>query len=151
MNKVDVLKKCALACELDDEQVNQLAELCTEETFEIGEHLAKQGRHLEKIYVIVDGLVGIYLELGPMDKRQLQAASNCEVVCWEAMIPPYRSTSTGTAIEMTKVLTFNGQELLNLCFMSPGLGCKLGRGLASVVQSRLHSAYTQLMGVTSQD
>ena len=151
MAKFDILKKCALACELDDEQINTLAELCTEETFEIGEHLGKQGRPLEKIYVIADGLVGIYLELGPMYKRQLQAASYCEVVCWEAMIPPYRSTSTGTAIETTKVLTFTGQELLNLCLRSPGLGCKLGRGLASVVQSRLYSAYTQLMGVTSQD
>jgi len=151
MNKVDVLKKCALACELDDGQISTLAELCTEETFEIGEHLAKQGRHLEKIYVIVDGLVGIYLELGPMYKRQLQAASNCEVVCWEAMIPPYRSTSAGTAIEKTKALAFDGQQLVNLCFMKPGIGCKLGRGLASVVQSRLQSAYTQLMGVSAQE
>jgi len=140
-----------LACELDDEQVKQLEKMCTEETFEIGEHLGKQGRHLEKMYVIVDGLVGIYLELGPMDKRQLQAASNCEVVCWEAMIPPYRSTSTGTAIETTKALAFEGQKLLDLCFMKPEIGCKLGRGLASVVQSRLLSAYTQLMGVTSQE
>lgn len=151
MGKLDVLKKCSFTSELNDGQLNELAEMCIEETFEVGEHLGKQGRLLEKIYVIVDGLVGIYLELGPMYKRQLQAASNCELVCWEAMVPPYRSTSTGTAIERTKVLAFNAKGLLDLCFTNPEMGCKLGRGLACVVALRLQSAYTQLMGVTAQD
>ncbi len=151
MGKLDVLKKCSFTCELNDEQLKKLTGMCVEGIFEVGEYLGKQGRILEKIYVIVDGLVGIYLELGPMYKRQLQAASNCELVCWEAMVPPYRSTSTGTAIERTKVLAFDAKELLNLCFTYPEMGCKLGRGLASVVQSRLQSAYTQLMGVAAQD
>ncbi len=84
MTKLDILKRCLLTCELGDEMLNKLAEMCVEETFEIGEHLGKQGRILEKIYVIEEGLVGIYLELGPMCKRQLQAASNCEVVGWWA-------------------------------------------------------------------
>ncbi|MFC2013160.1 cyclic nucleotide-binding domain-containing protein [Chloroflexota bacterium] len=151
MDKAEILRKCSLATELNDEEVNRLAGMCTEETFEVGESLGKQGRPLEKLYVIVDGLVGVYLELGPMYKRQMQSASNCEVVCWEAMIPPYRSTSTGTAIEKTKVLAFDGQELLNLCSLNTGVGCKLGRGLASVVALRLQAAYTQLIGVTAQD
>jgi len=151
MTKVDVLKNCCLVKELDDEQFNKVADMCTEETFEVGEHLGRQGRNLDRIYVIVDGLVGIYLELGPMYKRQLQSASNCEVVCWEALIPPYRSTSTGIAIEKTKVLAFDGKALLNLCSTNPSIGCRLGRGVASVVANRLHAAYTQLMGVTAQE
>jgi len=151
MTKLEVLKKCSLTSWINDEQLGTIADMCAEETFEIGEHLAKQGRLLEKVYIIEDGLVGIYLELGPMSKRQMQAASNFEVVCWEAMIPPYRSTSTGTAIETTKALAFNGQELLNLCFTDPGVGCRLGRGLSRTVQSRLNSAYSQLMGVAAQE
>jgi len=151
MTKLEILKKCSLTSGLSDEHLSGIADMCDEETFEIGEHLGRQGRLLEKVYIIEDGLVGIYLELGPMSKRQLQAASNFEAVCWEAMISPYRSTSTGIAIETTKVLAFNGEELLNLCFTNPGLGCRLGQGLASVVQSRLNSAYSQLMGVAAQE
>ena len=151
MGKLDVLKKCSLICELNGEQLNEMVEMCLEETFEVGEYLCRQGRPQEKVYVIADGLVGIYLELGPMYKRQLQAASNCEVVGWSAMVPPYRSTATVIAIEKTRVLAFDGRGLLDLCFTNPEMGCKLGRGLACVVALRLHSAYTQLMGVTSQD
>ncbi len=151
MTKLDVLKKCSFTSELSNEQLNTLAGMCVEETFGVGECLCKQGRPQEKMYVIEDGLVGIYLELGPMYKRQLQAASNCEVVGWAAMVPPYQSTATVMAIENTKVLAFNAKKLLDLCFTNPEMGCKLGRGLACVVALRLHSAYTQLMGVTSQD
>ncbi|MFH1015485.1 MAG: cyclic nucleotide-binding domain-containing protein [Chloroflexota bacterium] len=151
MNKIDVLKKCTFFSDLTDEQLKHLAGMASTQTFEVGEALAKQGRTQDKMYVIEDGLVGLYLELGPMTHRQLQAASNCDVVGWSAMLPPHRSTTTAKAIETTKVLVFHGTDLIGLCHTMPPIGCKVHRGLASVVAERLHYAYTQLMGVTSQE
>ena len=151
MTKLEVLKRCPFVRELDDEQLKIMADMCSTEVFEAGESLAKQGRTQEKIYLIEDGLVGLYLEVGPMTHRQIQSASNFEVVGWSAMLPPYRSTTTTKAIETTKVLAFNGQELANLCQTHPMIGCKVHRGLASVIALRLHYAFTQLMGVTTQD
>ena len=151
MAKLEVLKRCPFVRELNDEQLNKMAEIAHPEVFEVGESLSKQGRTQEKIYLIEDGLVGIYLELGPMSQRQLQAASNFEVVAWSAMIPPYRCMTTVKAIETTKVLAINGKELLDLCDMYPEIGYKVNRGLASVIAIRLQHAFTQLMGVTVQD
>ena len=151
MTKLEVLKRCPFVRELDDEQLNKMAEICHSEVFEAGESICKQGRTEEKIYLIENGLVGIYLELGPMNRRQLQAASNFEVVGWSAMLPPYRCSATVTAIETTKVLAFNGKELLNLCDTYPEIGYKVNRGLASLIAVRLHHAFAQLMGVTVQD
>ncbi|MFC1906452.1 cyclic nucleotide-binding domain-containing protein, partial [Chloroflexota bacterium] len=115
MNKVQVLNNSPIFQGLDGDQINIIAEICSEEVFEVGESLARQGRVLEKLYLIVDGLVGLYLELGPMMHRQLQAASNFEVICWSAMLPPYRSRMTVIAIETTKVLVFNAKELSKVC------------------------------------
>ena len=151
MNKVGVLKESPISRELDDEQIKIIAAIGSEEVFEVGENLAKQGRVLEKLYLIVDGLVGLYLELGPMTHRQLQAASNFEVICWSAMLPPHRSSVTVKAIETTKVLAFNGKELSKVCETYPMIGYKLHRILASVIAERLEHAFTQLMGVTAQD
>ena len=151
MTKLEVLKRCPFVRELDDEQLNKMAEICHSEVFEVGESICKQGRTQEKIYLIEDGLVGIYLELGPMNQRQLQAASNFEVVGWSAMLPPYRCSTTVNAIETTKVLAFDGKELLNLCDTYPEIGYKVNRGLASLIAVRLHHAFAQLMGVTVQD
>lgn len=151
MTKLEVLKRCPFVRELNDEQLSKMVEICDREVFEVGENLSKQGRTQEKIYLIEEGLVGIYLELGPMNQRQLQSASNYEVIGWSAMLPPYRSSATVKAIETTKVLSFGGKKLNNLCDKYPEIGYKVNRGLASVIAVRLHHAFTQLMGVTAQD
>jgi len=151
MTELEVLKKCPFVRELDDEQLSKMVEICGREVFEVGENLCRQSRTQEKVYLIEEGLVGIYLELGPMNQRQLQSASNFEVVGWSAMLPPYRCSTTVKAIETTKVLSFSGKRLLSLCDKYPEIGYKVNRGLASVIAVRLHHAFTQLMGVTVQD
>lgn len=151
MDKMEVLKRCLIFRELDEEQLKIISEMATTEVYEVGESLGRQGRSQEKAFIVEDGLLGIYLELGPMMHRQIQAASNFELVCWSAMLAPYRMSSTVKAIETTKVLAFNGRELAQLCQTQPPIGCKLHRGIAQTVANRLHSAYTQLMGVTAQE
>ena len=151
MNKVEILKKSPMSRELDDEQIKIIAEIGSEEEFEVGENLTKQGRILEKLYLIVDGLVGIYIELGPMTHRQLQAASNFELIGWSAMLPPHRSRTTVKAIETTKVLSFNGKKLAKVCETYPVIGWRVNRILALTISERLANAFTQLMGVTVQD
>ena len=151
MDKIEVLKRCPIFRELDEEQLKVVSEMATTEVYEVGESLGRQGRSQEKAFIVEDGLVGIYLELGPMMHRQIQAASNFELVCWSAMLAPYRMYSTVKAIETTKVMAFNGRELAQLCQTQPPIGCKMHRGVAQTVANRLHSAYTQLMGVTAQE
>ena len=68
MTKLEVLKRCPFVRELDDEQLKIMADMAYVEEFEVGESLCKQGRTQEKIYLIEEGLVGIYLEVGPMSR-----------------------------------------------------------------------------------
>jgi CRP-like cAMP-binding protein len=151
VTKLEVLKKCPFVRELDEEQLKVMASMCVEEVYEVGEALAKQGRTQEKLFLIEDGLVGIYLEVGPMAQRLLQSASNYEVIGWSSMLPPYRAATTVKAMETTKVLAFNGKELLELSERNPMIGMKVHRGLASLVAVRLRNAFSQLMGVTCMD
>jgi len=151
MTKLKVLKKCPFVRDLNDEQLSEIAAISHSEVFEVGADLSKEGKTQEKLYLIEDGLVGIYLELGPMNRRQLQAASNFEVVGWSALLPPYRASATVKAIETTKVLAVNGKELLSLCDKYPEIGYKVNRRLASLIAVRLRHAFTQLMGITGQD
>lgn len=151
MEKIDVLRRTPFIRELEEDHLQMLAMMCSSQTFQTGERLVRQGKTQEHIYIIEDGLVGIYLELAPTVRRQIQAAANFEVVGFSAMLPPYRARSTAIAMETTKVLVFNGKELAGLCSTNPKMGCYIHRGLASLIALRLHHAYTQLIGVTSQD
>jgi CRP/FNR family cyclic AMP-dependent transcriptional regulator len=151
MTKFDVLKRCSMFRDLSDERLKTIAKLAKEETYEVGELLVKQGRTAEKLFLIEDGLVGIYLELGPITHRMLQAASEFEVIGWTSMLPPYRARATVKAIETTRALAFRAKALIALCEKNPEIGTEIYRGLAALMAMRLNSAFIQLMGVTSQD
>jgi CRP/FNR family cyclic AMP-dependent transcriptional regulator len=149
MEKFGVLRKCDMFRALDDAQLGELRDMCRYEVFEAGAIVCKQGRKEEKFYVIEHGGVGIILEVGPLARRQVQGVTDYEVFGWSALLAPYIATATVKALEKTRVLAFDGQELLSLCVTKPDIGCKVSRGIARVVATRLHQAYAQLLGVTA--
>ncbi|MBM3118120.1 MAG: cyclic nucleotide-binding domain-containing protein [Chloroflexi bacterium] len=149
MNKFDVLRKCDMFRALDDKQLREVEKMCDYEEFEAGAIICKQGFREEKLYVIEYGTVGIILEVGPLAQRQVQAVTDFDVFGWSSMLDPYVCTATVKALEKTRALAFDGQELSGLCVTRHEIGCRVSRGIARVVAMRLRQAYIQLVGVTS--
>ena len=146
-SKLQVLKKCDLFKQLNDEQLAIIEQICTSEVFEVGTIICKQDKKGNRVYVLEEGLVGIILEVGPLSQRQVQSASKYDVFGWSAMIEPFAYTASVKAIKKTTALAFNGKQLHDLYLTQPEIGCLISRGLVSVVARRLHEAYTQLLGV----
>ncbi len=150
MNKQKVLRECDLFKSLNEKQIEVVEKMCTEEEFDAGVMICKQGRKEEKLHVIVDGVVGIILEVGPLTQRQVQSVCQYQVFGWSSMLDPFTCTASVKAIKRTKTLAFNGEELHGLCLTNPEIGCRISRGIACVVATRLREAYTQLLGVSGQ-
>ena len=151
MDRIEVLRRSDVFHYLEEDELRVVEKMCTPEVFEAGTIICKQDQEEERIYVIEEGLVSILLELGPTDKRQIQAASNFECFGWSATIPPFHCAATVKALERTKALAFNGKELRNLIYTNPKLCAEIAGGVAYVISQRLRGAFTQLMGVTYQD
>jgi len=151
MDKIEVLRKSDVFHYLDDGELRAVEKMATEEAFEPGAIIFRQDKDAEKIYVVEEGLVSICLEMGPTDKRQIQAATNFECFGWAATIPPFHRLCMAKALERTKVLAFNGKELRNLINTNPKLCAEIAGGVAYVISQRLKSAFSQLMGCTYQD
>jgi CRP-like cAMP-binding protein len=151
MDKLEVLKRSDVFHYLEDGELKEVEKMCIPEVFEAGTIICKQDKEQDKLYIIEEGLVSVLLELGPTDKRQIQAASDFECFGWSASIPPYRCTCSARALEKTKVLAFNGKELRNLVYTNPKLCAAIAGGVAYVISQRLRAAFTQLMGITYQD
>jgi len=151
VNKLEVLRKSDLFHNLNDEQLKVIEKMSTPVVFEPGAVICKQDTKVDKIYVVEEGLVGIALQVGPLAQRQLQAVSNFESFGWSAMIEPHICTAMVKAIQRTKVLAFNGQELSDLGHADSEIGWKTCQAVACICATRLRHAFTQLVGVTSQD
>jgi len=151
MNKIEVLKRSDLFRELDDEHLALVAKLGTHQVFDAGTILYRQGSIADLIYVIEHGVVGIILEVGPLAQRQVQAACNFESFGWSAMTPPHTRTATVKALEQTKVIAFNGRDLIAFCTTHSEVGFKITQAVARVISGRLRQAYIQLLGVTDED
>ncbi|MDD5095296.1 MAG: cyclic nucleotide-binding domain-containing protein [Dehalococcoidia bacterium] len=156
MDKIEVLRKAAerwtksvsLPMATDD-QIQALAGLCTQVEYEAGKIIEMAGAEAKKFYVIGEGLVSISIDLGRGHERKIQTASRYEVVGWSALVPPYRYRSTITAVEKTKMLVFNGQDLRKLHRKNPALAYALYVGLTEVLAERLHNTFLQLADITS--
>jgi len=151
MDRIEVLRRSDIFHYLEEDELRVVETMCTPEVFEAGTTICKQDQEEQNVYVIEDGLVSILLELGPTDKRQIQAASNFECFGWSATIPPFHCAATVKALERTKTLAFNGRELRNLIYTNPKLCAEIAGGVAYVISQRLRTAFTQLMGVAYQD
>jgi CRP-like cAMP-binding protein len=151
MDTTEIIRRSDIFHYLDEDELRAVAKMCARQVFEAGTTICKQDAEESNTYLIEDGLVGIILEMGPRDKRQIQTAVNFECFGWSATIPPYRCVATAKALENTTVLVFKGRELRELVDSNPKLCAKIAGGVAYVISQRLRSAFTQLMGVTYQD
>ena len=55
----DLLKRVAIFKDLDEDELNQVADVCKEEKFVSGEYIFREGEHGNRLYLIVDGEVRI--------------------------------------------------------------------------------------------
>ncbi len=151
MEAVEVMKKSDVFCHLGEEDINEVAKMFRYEEFETGTIIFKQDTASTDMYVVESGLVSIMLELGPTDRRQIQAVSDYGSFSWTAVVPPYHHVSTAKAIEKTRVLAFDGRQLRDLIDTNPRLCAEVLAGIAFVIAQKLRMSFSQLMGVTFQD
>ena len=151
MDRLEVLRRSDVFHYLDENDLKIVEKMCASEVFEPGDVIFRQDKDADKMYVIEEGLVSILLEMGPTDKRQIQAASNFECFGWSATIPPYHRICMARAMEKTKVFAFDGKELRSLVHTNSKLCAEIAGGLAYVISQRLKASFSQLMGCTYQD
>ena len=56
---IDLLRKVAIFKDLDEDELNQVADVCREETFKSAEYIFREGEHGNRLYLIVEGEVRI--------------------------------------------------------------------------------------------
>ena len=136
----DGLKNNSFLRGLDESELDQIAELCLERSYEVGELCQIEGQPSKHVYLITQGRVGVLIRIPNVTYCNTEIIMDTlhegDVFGWQTLIKgtPW---STLRVIEKTKVLYISTSELMKLCEKNYHIGYCLMKNLSALIASRL--------------
>jgi len=153
-DKRGLIKSSQLFWGLSEDQIDELVPLCEEQSFDAGLRIITEGDEADSFYIIEQGKVALEMEIriGSRTRRQavIDVLGSNEVFGWPALSDKPVHDNSAIAIENSKLLVFNGDQVRALCDKDP----KLGHRVTQEVSDRLSKAKRTLahvLSVTSHD
>lgn len=131
---------------LQAEHVRILAAGAREQVAEGGEVLFRQGEPANRFYVLVTGRVAVE-ELQPDGTaRRVETLGAGDALGWSWLFPPFSWHFQARALEVTRVIVFDGGHLLVTAEEDHEFGYQLLRRVSRVVIRRLQATRQQFFG-----
>jgi CRP-like cAMP-binding protein len=141
----DLLRTMRFLDELSDAERSQLARVARLEEFPANKVIFREAQRAGKIFLIVEGTVGLEICVPEHGARRVQTLVAGELLGWSPLLGPYAMTATARAITPTEVVAFDTTELLGLFHDNPGLGFNFMRRTATALAQRLSATRLRLL------
>jgi len=148
MSKKDLLKQSAYFSELDEKAIDELSQLCKEESFKSGKIIFNENETAKKFYIVIEGWVSLKIEEAGSTLSTIREKG--ELFGWASLVEPYRYTATALTLADTKVLSIEAEPFRNN-FSQKYLKFALSfmNKLAQVINQRLEDSRKQLISSLS--
>lgn len=123
--------------ELVDDELDVLAPLAREETFEPGTRIITEGEPAAYLYLVKSGKALVKMTGASGQDVILDEAAPRMSVGWSALAERRISTATVDVVEPTEVISFESERLRRLFVENPNIGYGVMRGLVVIVSRRL--------------
>lgn len=140
MVSVEVLNKVDLFKGLNNEELEKIARICQEHTFEEGQLCVSEGSKAADLYILQKGKVAIELEIRYSGRRVKAAIATLgpgRIFGWSALVEPHILTASASCEEKAKVIAIKGADLLDLFQKDNHIGYVVMKNLAAVIGLRL--------------
>ncbi|HEY8595951.1 MAG TPA: cyclic nucleotide-binding domain-containing protein [Devosiaceae bacterium] len=115
--------------------------------YEAGQYLFREGEPTDQIFLVRHGRIALQIaspERGPVT---FQTIGPDEIVGLAWLVPPYRWTFDGKALELTRAISIDAKCLRDKCEADHDLGYEMMKRFTPVLVERLHSARLQMLDV----
>jgi CRP-like cAMP-binding protein len=131
---------------LEQKDIEKIAALCREETFQPGQMIFRQGATGDALYIIAEGQVALErtVDLGTRKGTVIIGilGKGRAFGCWSTLLGKSHSfLSSASCQKPTKAVFFNGTEIRALMLSNPALGCSILERLCFFLRDRLQSVY----------
>jgi CRP/FNR family cyclic AMP-dependent transcriptional regulator len=134
-----------------DQELEKLATVAKEETYDAGTQMYKNGDTARGLFLIQEGKVILVMDsyLGP-HKPPMQVTVDVvtkgESMGWSAVVEPYIYTLGALCIDRAKVIAFEAPGLRRLMDEDACLGYRVMKATAKVIANRLNHTRIILVG-----
>ena len=132
-------------------ELEKLAAVAKEETYEAGVQMYKNGDPARSLFLIQEGKVILVMDsyLGPQRPPMqvtVDVVTRGESMGWSAVVEPYIYTLGALCIDRAKTIALDAAELRKLMDADPALGYRIMKATAQVIANRLTHTRIILVG-----
>ena len=142
---VAALNTSWFATGLSEKAQTRLAELGRRFTAEPGAELFREGETSDTFGILVRGRVALRTLVPERGDVTILTVEPGDVYLWSALVPPYRASSTGTAIEPVEAIVFDGAALRAALKEDCELAMALYPRVLVAVARRLYATRLQML------
>jgi CRP/FNR family cyclic AMP-dependent transcriptional regulator len=136
----EILKSFVLFSGLSQTELEGMAKLCRERTYEIGSVIFTIGGSASDVYLLETGKVDIQIEFKIHDYEIMSTVYTVgkgEIFGWSALVPPHRLTASARCEGKADVIMINGKELMEFLEKDKHIGYVVMKNLSALISSRL--------------
>ncbi len=142
-----LLKRNELFNTLDDGEAAAMAKMAIGKTYVAGEEIFQENEAAYAICVLVEGRVGLMMDVGNGKRLTVSTVEPGEIFAWSGLVAPYHFTSTARAIDDSTVAVFKSEDLRRMFDQNPRLGYQVMRQISFLIAQRLRDSHLQLLGL----
>ena len=139
MAKIDDLKLFGIFSELNDNELENIAEIAKHETYEKGRRIFQEKSIARNLYLVKSGRIEIRMRAAGAQEMAVDSVGPGEVFGWSAVTEPHAFTAASYAMEASEVFVVSGGVLRDLFKKNNHIGYKVMMKIASVIAHRLRS------------
>lgn len=133
----EMLRKFKIFEELNDRELEQIAETGKIEELGEGARLTEAGFTATNLYLIVEGQVGVSVR-GPEGKElRADELGPGQLIGWSSLVGPYIYTATATTLKNTTLIIFSGSKLRQIFEINNHIGYRVLKGMGNVISRRI--------------
>ena len=132
---------------LEPRHVHTLVSCASNQRFQTGEHLCRQGEQADVFYLIRQGMVALELHVPHAGVVRLETLGEGDILGWSWLVSPYLWHFDAQVVEPVRALVLDGKCLRNKSEQDHDLGYELLKRFASLMEQRLEATRLQLLDV----
>lgn len=151
MNLKEELKNSFVFRKLDEEELEKILPLCTEEEHPAGTELYREGNFADKLYIVRKGKTALDLKnnmvpYGPPNRMIVDMISPGDTMGWSAVVQPHIYTLSCRCVEDCSLISISGPGLMDLISRECHIGLKVMTAIAKIIATRLTHTRVLIIG-----